>query len=261
VDVLVAGKALLGEGRLSLETLGLRLKVEHPKLEQPEFSRPLTKEQLRYAARDPLTTAECYFALQRQYRGLQLPQPLHFVYSEASISKGHLEKMKIAPWTKAQPGFDPEIIGYMMSTYVAGRTDTKIRREIRRVIYCDFTSLYPTGCILQKLWKYIIAGGVAVEGATAPVQKFLDSIALDDLQDPETWRNFVCIAQIQPSNDILPVRGQYGRRPGRRIGWNFLSQDEYDHLLWFTLADLVASKLLTGRTPKIVRAVAFSALV
>ena len=39
------------------------------------------------------------------------------------------------------------------------------------------------------------------------------------------------------------------------IGLNYLSADR---LLWFTLADCVASKLLTGRAPKVVRALSFT---
>src|SRR5271170_1676716 len=40
------------------------------------------------------------------------------------------------------------------------------------------------------------------------------------------------------------------------IGVNYLSADRP---LWFTLADCVASKLLTGKAPKVVRAIRFSA--
>ena len=68
----------------------------------------------------------------------------------------------------------------------------------------------------------------------------------------------------QPEADIFPVRARYATRIKEQtksaemptIGVNYLSADRP---LWFTLADCVASKLLTGRAPKVVRAVRFSA--
>jgi len=260
VDVLVLGKALLGEGRPSLAGLGKKLQVRHPKLKAPEFKRPITDEQLRYAVRDPLATAQCYFELRRRYAALELPTPLHRIYSEASVAKGYLDKMSILPWRQVQPNVDPTIIGYLMSTYVAGRTDTKIRREIRRVAVCDFTALYASGCVLLVLWKFSIAKGFPCLEATDDMRAFLNLVSLDDLQRPQTWPKMVGIAQIHPNEDVLPIRGRYGRRPGRRIGWNYFSQHKDDHLLWVTTLDLVASKILTGRVPKIIRGLTFSPL-
>jgi hypothetical protein len=103
VDVLTAGNAILG-GRYSLETLGDRLRVGHPKLETPDFARPITVDQLEYAVRDPLTTAECYFKLEDRYADLDLPTPLNHIYSEASISKAYLKKMGIQPWLRGSKG-------------------------------------------------------------------------------------------------------------------------------------------------------------
>ena len=229
-------------------------------MKPPEFSRPITDVQLRYAVRDPLTTAQCYFELRRRYVALELPTRLDRVYSEASVAKGYLDKMSIIPWRQVQPKVDSTIIGYLMSTYVAGRTDTKIRREIRRVAICDFTALYPTGCVLLGLWKFIISDGFRCSEGTEDLQVFLNWVSLDDLQRPQTWPKMVGIAQVRANEDVLPIRGQYGRRPGRRIGWNHFSQHEDDHLIWVTVLDLVASKILTGRVPKIVRGLSFSPL-
>jgi DNA-binding phage protein len=59
-----------------------------------------------------------------------------------------------------------------------------------------------------------------------------------------------------PDNDILPVRALYGGSEGAAIGVNHLSANEP---MWFTLADVLAAKMLGGRAPKIVRAIRFSA--
>ncbi|NLG65915.1 MAG: hypothetical protein GX537_09955, partial [Actinobacteria bacterium] len=64
------------------------------------------------------------------------------------------------------------------------------------------------------------------------------------------------LVQVQPDSDLLPVRAAYDERSGAySIGLNYLTCKEP---LWFTLADVCASKLLTGKTPKILRALAFT---
>ena len=102
------------------------------------------------------------------------------------------------------------------------------------------------------------------EDATAETQAFLDDVQLNDLQDPRTWERLTTLVQVQPEADIFPVRARYATRIKEQtksadmptIGVNYLSADRP---LWFTLADCVASKLLTGKAPKVVRAVRFSA--
>ena len=67
--------------------------------------------------------------------------------------------MGIAPWRVVQPDFPPEMLGPMLSSYYGGRSEVRIRREIRQVMLCDFLSMYPTVCTLMRLWPFIIANG------------------------------------------------------------------------------------------------------
>ena len=105
--------------------------------------------------------------------------------------------------------------------------------------------------------------GVIEEDATAETQAFLDDVRLSDLQDPGTWKQLTALVQVQPEADIFPVRARYATRIKAQtksadmptIGVNYLSADRP---LWFTLADCVASKLLAGKAPKLVRAIRFA---
>jgi hypothetical protein len=151
-----------------------------------------------------------------------------------------------------------------MSSYFGGRAEVHIRRTIVPTLYCDFASMYPTVCTLMGLWRFVIAQGVDEQDATAETQAFLDDVKLNDLQDPKAWERLTTLVQVQPEADVFPVRARYATRIKEQtksadmptIGVNYLSADRP---LWFTLADCVASKLLTGRAPKVVRAVRFSA--
>jgi hypothetical protein len=59
--------------------------------------------------------------------------------------------------------------------------------------------------------------------------------------------------KVIPDGDIFPVRANYDGLQAT-IGLNYLKADVP---LWFTLADCIAAKLLTGKAPKVIEAFAF----
>ncbi len=87
----------------------------------------------------------------------------------------------------------------------------------------------------------------------ADATALLSSITLQICFDPKRWPDFVVIAQIVPDGDVVPVRADY-RAEDWSIGVNPLHSEQP---LWYTLPDLIASVLLTGRVPTIVRALRF----
>lgn len=255
VDVNTLAASLLSQG-FTLASLGRSLKVANPKLEFNEFEGPLSDSMLDYAVRDVQTTWECYAALLEKLAGLGLPdlRPEE-IYSEASIGKGYLRAMGIAPWREVQPDYPPEMVGRILSTYYGGRSEVRIRRQVRQVILCDFLSMYPTVCTLMGLWRFVTARGVVQSYATQETRKLLSRVTLADLQSPDIWRDLAVLVKVLPDGDIFPVRAAYKGEALATIGANALSSATP---LWFTLADCIASKLLTGKAPEILEAVAFA---
>ena len=263
LDVKTLAAALTSKSH-RLETLADYLGVKH-KGKFTDFARPIDPEFIDYAVNDVETTRQCFEELVRRYQkhrlGMTAPQG---IYSEAGLGKAYLKQMSVRPWREVQSDFDPATLGAIMSSYFGGRAEVHIRRTIVPTLYCDFASMYPTVCTLMGLWWFVIAQGVDEEDATAETQAFLDDVQLSDLQDAETWKQLTTLVQVQPEADIFPVRARYATRIKEQtksadmptIGVNYLSADRP---LWFTLADCVASKLLTGKAPKVVRAVRFSA--
>jgi hypothetical protein len=246
--------ALLGRS-FNLKSLADHLETEHRKLDTDEHGGPLTPEYLDYAVTDTDVTWECYVELRKQYDAHGLTEtPPHRIYSEASLGKAYLLQMGIERWTKLQPDFSPELLGTIMSTYYGGRAEVRIRRHKTRVLYCDFRSMYPTVCTLMGLWRFVIATGIAQEDWTAEARMLLARVGLDDLKRQNIWKFLTTLVQISPDDDIFPVRARYGE-DSRTIGLNYLSSDAP---LWFTLADCIASKLLTGKPPKILKAIRFT---
>ena len=246
-----------------LGSLARYLGVKH-KGDFSAFGRVIDPEFIDYAVNDTQTTLQCYEALVRRYSQHRLfLTPPQRIFSEAGLGKAYLEQMGIRPWREVQKDFDASTIGAIMSSYFGGRAEVHIRRTIVPAPYCDFASMYPTVCTLMGLWRFVIAQGVAEEDATAETQAFLNRVQLADMQHAAAWTKLTTLVQIVPKADIFPVRARYAprikaeRKSGDMptIGVNYLSADRP---LWFTLADCVASKLLTGQAPKVARAISFT---
>ncbi|MGI8474945.1 MAG: hypothetical protein ACR2OO_01010, partial [Thermomicrobiales bacterium] len=198
---------------------------------------------------------ECFQSLHGRYIRYGLTQtPVHRIYSEASLGKACLREMNIQPRQAQQPDVPPELIGIILSTYYGGRSEVHVRRTISRVLYCDFLSMYPTVCTLMDLWSFGIAERLDWTDATAETRAFLERVTVADLRAPDTWRQLTTLVQVAPADDLFPVRSTYGDG-AYTIGLNHLTSE---HPLWFTLADCIASKLLTGRAPTILQARRFA---
>lgn len=252
IDVHVLAKAMLSQG-FSLSALAQHLRVESPK-GSGKHGETLTPEYVEYAMGDVQTTWECYVALAERYAEHGLDTPLHQIYSEASLGKAYLAKMKIKPWKMVQSEFSSEMLGYIAATYYGGRAEVHIRKVVTPTVYCDFKSMHPTVCANMNLWRFIIADGMDEEDATADVQAFLDSATAETMLQREVWQGLAVICSLRPSDDVFPVRAKYAPGAGANIGVNHLTSREP---FWYTLADCVASKILTGKAPKIDVAIRF----
>jgi hypothetical protein len=255
IDVKTLASALFAKG-FSLKTLSKFLEVPNPKLDFDDFDGPITDEMVRYAVRDVQTTWECYAELIARFGALKLTQTIpEKIYSEASIGKGYIKEMGIVPWRKVQPAMPPELLAKIMASYFGGRSEVRSRREIRQVILCDFLSMYPTVCTLMGLWRFVIADGMTWCDATAETLDFLKRTDLASLQLQATWQKLTTLVRVLPKDDIFPVRAAYSDEAQSTIGANYLTSETP---LWFTLADCIEAKLLTGKMPRIVEAISFA---
>ena len=245
VDVKTLANAMFARG-FSLADLSKFLKVENPKLDFDDFAGPVSDTMIEYAVRDVQTTWECYFELTQRMDALQLSTlPPEKAYSDASIGKAYLSEIGIKTWQQCQPQFPRQMLANIMSTYFGGRSEVRIRRELRQVMMCDFLSMYPTVCTLMRLWRFVISDGMTTQDATADAKDILENADLDWLQQPPSWSQLAMLVRVKAQGDIFPVRAAYVEGEQSTIGLNHLTSG--DTSLWFTLADCIASKLLAGK--------------
>ncbi len=185
------------------------------------------------------------------------PNNANKLYSPASISKLYLEKLNIKPLLENNPEFPKEILGNLMSAYYGGRVETRIRKTPVPATYLDCTSTYPTLFSLMGMYSFLIAEKIETSDTTQQTQKFLDGIMLQDISQKDTWKQLATICKVVPDGSmIVPVRCSYGSKKTQNIGVNYLKSTDGTSL-WYTLSDLIASKLLTGHTPTIQKAITF----
>jgi hypothetical protein len=123
-------------------------------------------------------------------------------------------------------------------------------------MFVDFTSQYATCNSLLGTWDYMIARDVKVQDDTEEVRKFLNSVTLQKMCNRASWPdlNFFALVDRRASRRHAPCSSCLQRREGEstNIGINPLTSKVP---IWYSGPDLAASKIQTGRSPKILKAV------
>lgn len=232
------------------ETFG----VERGKLEVSEHGR-ITEGYIDYNRRDVEATVALAEILLKEYDLHPIFLQETKAFSPASIGKGYLRQMGITPILQRQPDIFP-YVGFAQTAFFGGRTSAHIRRSPVPVVYTDFLSMYPTVNTLMNLWLLVIAREIKViDHCHEEIIEFLKQLTQNQFLRPEEWKHLTAFVRLVPDGDVLPARGQYGSSSNDwQIAINHLYAGVPEDELWFSLPDVVASVLLTGRTPKIVDA-------
>lgn len=210
----------------------------------------ITPEYVDYARGDVKATAGIAREVIGEYdryavspaRGGTIPETRAF--SPASMGKGHLRQMGIR-----QHACPPEIAGYATEAFFGGWTETPIRLVKVPVVLLDFMSMYSSANALMGLWEHVIAERVDFVEATDEVRALLDAVIAADVFDPAFWRRLPVLVCVEPDGDVFPVRALFD---GQR--WSIGMVPFKAGPTWYMLPDAVASRLKTGKAPKVLRA-------
>lgn len=238
----------------SLKSACIAFGVEHGKTEIAEHGK-ITDQYVDYCRRDVEASCELAAILLKEFDQHPIQLQETRTYSPASIGKAYLRAMGVSPVLDRHKSLQP-FVSYAQSAFFGGRTSAHIRKAPVPVVYTDFLSMYPTVNGLMGIWSLVTANEIRVrEHCKEEIISWLECITLDDLFNPNTWKNLIAFVRIQPDGDVLPTRGQYNpETKDWQVAINHLYSDKVDDALWFSLPDAVASFILTGRVPKIIDA-------
>lgn len=252
LDVAHLFSVLFGSGteHFSLKQVCEMLDTTNKKRETEEHG-IITEEYLEYLKYDVRSTADVYRALEAVFDEYELSEkPITKIYSGASIGKAFFKKMGIEAFLDQNRNTNSVNLGRIMETFYAGRVECKLRLEEREGEVLDFTSMYPSVIVLLGLWEFMKATGYYEIDKTEEIKEFVNSITLEEIRKPKTWVNLVGIVKIKPNKDILPIRTTFGEDKTKTVGIEIVTSEKE---IWYTLADVVGSKLLTGKTPEIIQ--------
>jgi hypothetical protein len=247
---------------LDLRTLGWALRNESYNLKNAsdDFGGPpksdheptglICLEEIDYCRQDVRCTEGVLNGMRREFDKHPIGLPPEQAFSPASIAKAYLRAMGVVPPLAKFP-VDASALGVAMQAYYGGRAECHIRHTPVPVVQTDFRSEYPTVNTLMGLWKLLTAEKVTVLDATNEIRVFLETVRLKDCFNRDFWKSLAFFALVEPASDILPIRTLYNGRT-TNIGINCLSSPEP---IWYSGPDLIASTLISGRPPKIIRAI------
>jgi hypothetical protein len=253
LDLKTLAFALTDRGH-SLKSACEAFGIERGKLEVSKHGE-ITEEYIHYNRRDVEATERLAKRLIEEFDRHPIALPETKAFSPATIGRSYLRQMGINPILDRQGGLDV-YIGYAQTAYFGGRTSAHIRKVAVPVVYVDFLSMYPTVNTLMGLWQFVIVGKVKiVDHCQKEIIEFLNQVNEELLFKPDTWKRLTAFVRVVPDGDILPTRGQYSPVSNDwQVALNHLYSARTDDALWFSLPDVVASVILTGRIPKIVDA-------
>lgn len=229
------------------------------KLNSPDFDKPIDNYYLDYLVQDVNSTYELYYAEMLLYRQWQFKRKEQNVYSSASMAKSMLEILGIPKHYADTWNISNETLGYCMTTFHGARCEVGIRLIPVEGIALDFTSQYVFLNYVMGLQDFWMSEDVREIDATQKAQNILaNPNLLESLQNKDYWKNLriiVRIDSISPDKPArLPVRFKPDNQPQYNETLNYVS---FDTPMWFTLADVIASVLLTGNIPHISKAIEF----
>jgi hypothetical protein len=214
----------------------------------------MSSEEIEYCREDVAATHRALNAMMAEFN--RNPIDLHpdKAYSPASIAKAYLQEMGIKQ-PKRKFRVSNKDLGIAMQSYYGGRAECRIRRTPVPVIHTDFTSQYPTVNALLGNWNVLTSSSVRFVNYRAKARALLSKAELNGTFDRNFWKQLSFFALVKPKDDILPVRTVYDNKGNKRtqnIGLNYLSSNTP---IWYAGPDLIASKILTGKAPRILKAI------
>lgn len=238
----------LTDNSYSLER-AIRAFGSQPEKMEHEPTGHITGEEIAYAGQDVRATLGLLNALKHEYELHPIALRPDRAYSPASIGKAYLRAMGIVEPMRKFKDIPPKIHGIAMAAYYGGRAECRIRRWPVPVVPVDLTSEYPSVDALLGIGDVLTAKRLTTEDATEDVNALLSCVTLDDMFQPEFWKQLNFYARIMPDGDILPVRSVYDSKSGTcNIGLNEL---RWKQPMWVAGPDLIASVLLSGHIPNV----------
>ena len=236
--------------KITLKEAGKFFKCSIQKSEVKEHGK-INEDYVGYNLSDTLATFDLYLNLLKHYQIYNINAPITKIFSSATLGKYALRQMGISPLSR----ISSQTKGMLMASYYGGRCELRVRKTPTEVAVLDFLSMYPSLTIIMGLWDYMTAKKIIEKDVTDVTKDFLKQITLESLTSKELWKNFNVLIELEPDEDILPIRSNYlDKSLIYNVGINYFKHED---TFYYTIPDVISSILLTGKVPRIKKAIRF----
>jgi hypothetical protein len=251
LDLRTLGWALFNES-YSLNSACKALQTKNQKMDHDPTG-TTSDDELDYGRQDVRCSVDMLNKLKEEFDRHSIDLYPDNAVSPASVGKACFRAMGYVP---PEEKFDvPDYIyGIAAQSFSAGRAEVRIRHTAVPVSHCDLTSQYPTVNSLLGNPEVLAAERLSFEDVTEEIRALVTRITKDDCFDRKLWPRLKVFVRVKPDRDLFPVRAEYNNDGvTKNIGMNYLTSDKP---VWFTLCDVIASKLLNnGKVPCIEKAI------
>jgi hypothetical protein len=213
----------------------------------------VTRPAVERLLRDVAAELELLNHLQREFGRHRVSLPPDRCYSPATLAKSYLSAMGIKP-PQEKFKIPDRINGITTQASAGGRAECMIRQTPVPVTYVDFHAQFPAISHRLGCRELLCAKSLEFPDFTRGARELVERTDLDDCFRPKVWKSFRWLALVEANDDVVPMRAKFGQRADSEptMAWNCLTSKQP---IWMTGPDVLAAKLMTGKTPKILKAI------
>jgi hypothetical protein len=246
IDTITLGNALLGAGKSGLDIMIKRYgHTDKGKKTVESYSTEYDKQFYEYAMHDVYLTSILIASEYKLYLQHGINKPFHTIMSEASVGKAYNEKLGVPPFKYSHVEVPNSMYNDANEAYFGARSEVHIRMKPTEILYCDFKSQYPLVNALLDSQTYLLAKYLRLEHCVEEAQELVNNIVVDDLNKKEMWKKLSILVKVKTNNAILPFRDRVNS--STTIYGQTVIKSKKDRIVgWYSLIDVVASKIRTG---------------
>jgi hypothetical protein len=213
----------------------------------------VTKPAIERLLRDVTAELELLNRHNREFGQHPVNLPPDRCYSPATLAKSYLSAMGIKP-PQEKFKIPDRINGIATQASAGGRAECMIRQTPVPVTYVDFHAQFPAVSHRLGCRELLCAESLEFPDFARGAREMVERTNLDDCFRSKVWKSFRWLALVEPNDDVAPMRAKFGQRADSdpTMAWNFLTSKQP---IWMTGPDLIAAKLMTGKTLKILKAI------
>lgn len=252
-DTITLGNALLGLGKSSLNDMIKRYGfTDKGKKAVESYGTPYDATFFEYAMHDVYLTSTLISAEYQLYLQHGISKQFHTIMSEASVGKAYNEKLGVPPFKLVHSEVPKFMFDRANGSYYGGRSEVHIRMKPTQILYADFKSEYPLVNALLNSQSYLLADYIRIEHCVSEAIELINSITLEDLQQKETWKILTMLVKVEVTNGILPAKLELAS--STKIYGQMTVKPPAKVIQWYSMLDIIASKIRTGIAPTILDA-------